>query len=361
MKVALGQFAVSREWQDNADTCIHLMQQADAAGADVLVLPEGILARDIADPNIVLKSAQPLDGPFMAKVLEASRGSNLTTMACIHVPSGTGRVFNVLITVRDGAIISQYRKLHLYDAFSAKESTNVQPGEEIPGIIEIAGLKVGMMTCYDLRFPEMARRLAIDGADVIMLPAAWVRGLGKEAHWEVLVTARALENTCYVVAVGECGDRNIGASMVVDPLGVAIARAGEVPTLLFADIDPARIAHARSVLACPRQPAFRESGTNARRTAADRSRLTFENLRGTNHEHPNFTGRGRHRAGNFRTGPFPKSCGDDSSPEGQQRASGQAAGGNQDVEQVDLGQQRIISSLRNRHRHPHDDWAPAPT
>jgi predicted amidohydrolase len=81
-----------------------------------------------------------------------------------------------------------------------------------------------------------------------MLPAAWVRGLGKEAHWEVLVTARALENTCYVVAVGECGERNIGASMVVDPLGVATARAGEVPTLLFADIDPARIAHARSVL-----------------------------------------------------------------------------------------------------------------
>jgi len=248
MKVALGQFAVSREWQDNAETCIRLMQQAQAGGADLLVLPEGILARDIADPDIVLKTAQPLDGPFMTQVLEASRGSNLTMMCCIHVPSGAGRVFNVLIAVRDGRIVSQYRKLHLYDAFSAKESTNVQPGDEIPGIIEIAGLKVGMMTCYDLRFPELARRLAVDGADMIVLPAAWVRGLGKEAHWEVLVTARALENTCYVVAVGECGERNIGASMVVDPLGVAIARAGEAPTLLFAEIDPARITHARSVL-----------------------------------------------------------------------------------------------------------------
>jgi deaminated glutathione amidase len=94
----------------------------------------------------------------------------------------------------------------------------------------------------------MARRLAVDGADVIMMPAAWVRGLGKEAHWEVLVTARALENTCYVVAVGECGEKNIGASMVVDPLGVAVVRAAEAPALLFADIDSARIAHARSVL-----------------------------------------------------------------------------------------------------------------
>ena len=248
MKVALGQFAVSREWQENAETCVSLMKQAAAGGADLLVLPEGILARDIADPDIVLKTAQPLDGPFMTRVLEASRGLDLTMMTCIHVPAGTGRVFNTLVAVRDGAIVAAYRKLHLYDAFSAKESTNVEPGEEIPALVEVKGLRVGLMTCYDLRFPEMARRLVVDGADLIALPAAWVRGLGKEAHWEVLVTARALENTCYVVAVGECGERNIGASMVVDPLGVAVARAAEAPALVFAEVDPARIAHARSVL-----------------------------------------------------------------------------------------------------------------
>jgi predicted amidohydrolase len=248
MKVALGQFAVSRTWQENAESCIRLMQQAEEAGASLLVLPEGILARDIADPDIVLKTAQPLDGPFLTRLLETSRGLKLTVVACIHAPSGTGRVFNVQVAVHDGAVVAQYRKLHLYDAFSARESSNVQPGAEIPGLIEISGLKIGMMTCYDLRFPELARCLAVDGADVIVVPAAWVRGLGKEAHWEVLVTARALENTCYIVAVGECGERNIGASMVVDPLGVAIARAGEAPMLLFADLDPARIAHARSVL-----------------------------------------------------------------------------------------------------------------
>ena len=248
MKVALGQFAVARTWTDNAETSVALMRRAEEAGADLLVLPEGILARDITDPDIVLKTSTALDGPFMEKILEASRGMSLTVMACIHVPAGTGRVFNVLFAVRGGAIVAQYRKLHLYDAFTAKESTNVQPGDEIPGLIEIAGLKIGLMTCYDLRFPEMARRLAVDGADAIVLPAAWVRGLGKEAHWEVLVTARALENTCYVIATGECGERNIGASLVVDPLGVAVARAGEAPTLFFADIDPARIAHARAVL-----------------------------------------------------------------------------------------------------------------
>lgn len=248
MKAALGQFAVSREWQENLETSVRLMGEAEAAGADLLLLPEGILARDITDPDIVLKTAQPLDGPFMQGVLEASRGSALTTLFCIHVPNGKGRVFNVHVAIRDGAIVAAYRKLHLYDAFSALESTNVEPGSEVPPLLEIAGLKCGLMTCYDVRFPELARRLALDGADVLLLPAAWVRGLGKEAHWDVLVTARALENTCYVVATGECGPRNIGASMVVDPLGVAIARAGEAPALIYADIDPARIAAARAAL-----------------------------------------------------------------------------------------------------------------
>lgn len=248
MKAALGQFAVSRDWQENLATATRLMDEAAAAGADLLLLPEGILARDITDPDIVLKTAQPLDGPFMQGVLEASRGSALTTLFCIHVPNGKGRVFNVNVAVRDGAIVAAYRKLHLYDAFSALESTNVEPGSEVPPLIEIAGLKCGLMTCYDVRFPELARRLALDGADVLLLPAAWVRGPGKEAHWEVMVTARALENTCYVVATGECGPRNIGASMVVDPLGVAIARAGEAPALIYAQIDPARITAARTAL-----------------------------------------------------------------------------------------------------------------
>lgn len=248
MKAALGQFAVSREWQENLATATRLMSEVKVAGADLLLLPEGILARDITDPDIVLKTAQPLDGPFMQGVLAASKGSVLTTLFCIHVPNGKGRVFNIHVAVRDGAIVAAYRKLHLYDAFSALESTNVEPGTEVPPLLDIAGLKCGLMTCYDVRFPELARRLALDGADVLLLPAAWVRGLGKEAHWDVLVTARALENTCYVIATGECGPRNIGASMVVDPLGVAVARAGEAPALIYADIDPARIAAARAAL-----------------------------------------------------------------------------------------------------------------
>ncbi len=248
MKVAMGQFVISRAWQENAATCLRLMSQAHAGGADLLVLPEGALARDNADPDWLLTAAQPLDGPFLHQLLAASRTNNLTTIMSVHVPTNTPRVVNVLVAIRGGAIIARYDKLHLYDAFTIKESDRVLPGNSIPPLVKVAGMNVGLMTCYDIRFPELARRLALDGAEVLVLPSAWVRGPLKEMHWEVLVTARALENTCYLVAVGECGPRNIGNSMVVDPFGVAVAKAAEEPALEFADLLPERIAHARQAL-----------------------------------------------------------------------------------------------------------------
>ncbi|GKW16342.1 hydrolase [Pectobacterium carotovorum subsp. carotovorum] len=248
MKVALGQFAVDREWQQNAMTITEFMSAAQQNGADLLVLPEGVLARDITNPNMVLTAAQPLDGPFISHLLEASKGSDLTTLLCVHIPNGEGKVWNTLLALRNGEIVAQYRKLHLYDAFSVQESENVLAGADVPPLLTIAGLNVGLMTCYDIRFPELARRLVLDGADVLVLPSAWIKGPLKEAHWELLVRARALENTTYLVAVGECGVKNIGNSMVVDPLGVVVVQAPETPALLYADIDPERLAYARQIL-----------------------------------------------------------------------------------------------------------------
>lgn len=248
MKVAAGQFAVRREWQENADICIGLMKDAVSARASLLVLPEAVLARDNGDPDWGVRSAQPLDGPFVNQLLSASQPNTLTTILTLHVPDGEGRVFNTLIAIQRGEIIARYNKLHLYDAFAMQESRNVSAGDELPALIDIDGIKVGLMTCYDLRFPEMARRLVLDGTSLLVLPAAWVRGPHKEMHWEVLVTARALENTCYVLAVGECGPRNIGNSLLVDPLGIATVRAAEAPVLLTAEVDPQRIADVRQAL-----------------------------------------------------------------------------------------------------------------
>ncbi|MEE9685723.1 deaminated glutathione amidase [Lelliottia amnigena] len=256
MIVAVGQFAVTADWHENARLCVELMAQSARQGAAMLVLPEALLARDDNDPDLSVKSAQPLDGGFLTLLLAESKSNRLTTILTVHVPTIQGRAENTLVVLREGKIIAHYAKLHLYDAFNVQESRLVDPGNQVPPLIEIDGIRFGLMTCYDLRFPEMALSLAIAGADALVLPAAWVKGPLKEHHWATLLTARALDTTCYVVASGECGNKNIGQSRVVDPLGVTIAAAGESPALLMAEIDRERIALARRQLPVLRNRRF---------------------------------------------------------------------------------------------------------
>ncbi|MCU6666002.1 deaminated glutathione amidase [Silvania hatchlandensis] len=256
MYVAVGQFAVSADWQNNAETCVSLMNQAHQQGASLLVLPEALLARDDNDPDLSVKSAQLLDGGFLTRLLEESACNNLTTVLTVHVPSTAGRAINTLVVLRAGNIVEQYAKLHLYDAFSIQESRLVDAGKIVPPLIEIDGIHLGLMTCYDLRFPEMALNLALAGAEVLVLPAAWVRGPLKEHHWATLLAARALDTTCYMVAAGECGNKNIGQSRIIDPMGVTVAAAAEAPALLIAEISPARIALARQQLPVLRNRRF---------------------------------------------------------------------------------------------------------
>ncbi|WP_144884654.1 deaminated glutathione amidase [Leclercia adecarboxylata] len=256
MYVAVGQFAVTANWQKNAETCVSLMAQAAAQGASLLVLPEALLARDDNDPDLSVKSAQPLDGSFLTMLLAESARNELTTVLTVHVPSTAGRAINTLVALRGGRIVEQYAKLHLYDAFNIQESRLVDAGTKVPPLIEIEGIRVGLMTCYDLRFPEMALNLALAGAEVLVLPAAWVRGPLKEHHWSTLLAARALDTTCYVVAAGECGNKNIGQSRIIDPLGVTIAAAAEGPALLIAEISQQRITLVRQQLPVLRNRRF---------------------------------------------------------------------------------------------------------
>lgn len=256
MYVAVGQFAVTPEWQKNAETCVSLMGQAAEQGASLLVLPEALLARNDTDPDLSVKSAQPLDGGFLTLLLAESARNTMTTVLTLHVPSTEGRAVNTLVALRGGKIVEQYAKLHLYDAFSIQESKLVDAGTIVPPLIEIEGIQLGLMTCYDLRFPELAINLALAGAQVLVLPAAWVRGPLKEHHWSTLLAARALDTTCYVVAAGECGNKNIGQSRVIDPLGVTVAAAAETPALLIAEVSPQRIAYARQQLPVLRNRRF---------------------------------------------------------------------------------------------------------
>lgn len=249
MRVAAGQFAVTADWRVNARTCVALMRQAAGQGVSLLVLPEALLARDDSDPDLSVKSAQEMDGGFLQLLRDESRHHGLlTTVLTLHVPSGEGRATNTLVAIRQGEVIAQYQKLHLYDAFAMQESRLVDAGRQIPPLIDVDGVRVGLMTCYDLRFPELALTLALNGAEVLVLPTAWVRGPMKEYHWSTLLAARALDTTCYIVAAGECGTRNIGQSRIIDPMGTTMAGAGDGPQMITADISTASLRQVRERL-----------------------------------------------------------------------------------------------------------------
>lgn len=248
MIIAAGQFAVTPCWETNARLCVNLMAEAAKRGAALLVLPEALVARQDDDPDLSVKSAQPLDGAFLTLLREESRNNTLTTILTLHVPSAPGRAINTLVALRGGEIIARYAKLHLYDAFSIQESRRVDAGNVVPPLIEVAGMQVGLMTCYDLRFPELAIAHALQGAEILVLPAAWVRGPLKEHHWATLLAARALDTTCYIVAAGECGTKNIGQSRIISPSGVTLAGADDAPQLIVADADKEALQQFRAKL-----------------------------------------------------------------------------------------------------------------
>jgi deaminated glutathione amidase len=211
-------------------------------GADLVVLPEAF-ARDFGDPGSDLSPhAEPLDGPFATEVARVAADRRTTIVAGMFEETGD-RPFNTLL-VR-GAGNADYRKIHLYDSFGYRESDVLAAGEIEPLVLELGGFTLGIMTCYDLRFPELARRLVDEGADVLVVPAAWVAGPRKVDHWTTLLRARAIENTVYVVGVGQPGPRYSGHSMVVGPLGDVLVEAGDEPAVLHAELDPAEVVAAR--------------------------------------------------------------------------------------------------------------------
>ncbi len=254
MRVALGQIPISSDPQVNLGRVRAAAQAAAAAGARLAVFPEGTQARFSADLRAV---AEPLDGPFCRGVAEAARSAGLAIAACIFEPAPDGRVFNTTVGFEsDGSLVAVYRKIHLFDALGHRESDSVAPGDEVV-IASLAGLRVGFMTCYDVRFPELARALSAGGADLLVLPAAWAAGTFKEEHWVTLVRARAIENTIWVAAAGQVPDpaepptrapTGIGRSMLVDPMGVVRIDLGPAEGLGIGDVDTERTAGVRATL-----------------------------------------------------------------------------------------------------------------
>jgi predicted amidohydrolase len=248
LQIAVGQFGPGPDPAQNLLRINNLAARAAAAGAQLLVLPEGSLVEFIEDPAASTRHAEPLDGPFATGIIQASERHSLAIAAGSFTPH-EGRVQNTLIIADHGVLVGAYQKVHLYDAFSFLESDTVAPGSEAPPVVEIAGIPVGFATCYDLRFPELFRVLVSRGAQVLAIPAAWVSGPLKEEHWLTLLKARAIENTCYVVGADQVGRKVIGRSAAFDPMGLQLLDLGTAPDAIgLVGIDADRLAEVRKML-----------------------------------------------------------------------------------------------------------------
>jgi predicted amidohydrolase len=248
--IAVAQFAPGVDKDANLSAVRDLATEAAALGARLVVFPEysSYFVPELGP--VAVASAEPIDGDFATAVGAIAKVLGIHIIAGMLEQASTGaRVSNTVIAVDPhGKRVAKYRKMHLYDAFGFKESDWVEPGQiETPETFEVGGMVVGIQTCYDLRFPEVTRRLVDAGADIVAVPSEWVRGPLKEHHWRTLVTARALENTVYLAAADHAPPIGVGNSMVVDPMGVELATIGETTDVAVARVSAERIARVREV------------------------------------------------------------------------------------------------------------------
>ena len=226
---------------------------------DVIVFPELYMSMFPigTDHEISLATAQPLDGPFVTEMRSVAKQHGVWLIFGMNEAVGDlgdHRNYNCTLVVDSaGEIVSTYRKTHLYDAFGYKESDTIKAGEKFFEPIDTPFGKMGLFVCYEVRFPEVARYQRSKGADIIIMPTAWVAGKLKSLHFRTLITARAIENTVYMLACNQCNADCIGESVAVDPMGVPIASGGESEELLVAHVDLDRVEAVRAKL-----PAYKD-------------------------------------------------------------------------------------------------------
>ena len=251
MRAAAIQLNSGADRARNLRAADELTRAAAADGADLIVLPEkfDLIGTDadmerLAEP---LETSSALD---WARSTARELGVDIVAGSVAERRADRDKLSNTSVHVGpDGEVAALYRKIHMFDVvvggIEYRESATEEPGEEIALSRTADGTQLGLTVCYDLRFPELFRILAIRGARVIALPAAFTKVTGR-AHWEVLVRARAIENQAFVVAADQCGvhppgdKESFGGSLIVDPWGEVLARAGDEPCFVAADLDLAR-------------------------------------------------------------------------------------------------------------------------
>ena len=246
LRVACVQLSSGTVKADNVEKAERLVARAAATGADVVVLPEKWNA--IGSVETLRANAEPLDGGESVSAMAGwARRHGITLVGGSITESREGREkLSNTCPVFDpsGELVAVYRKIHMFDVEVGghvyRESEAEEPGEETL-VCDAEGWRVGLSVCYDLRFPELYRILALEGAELLTVPAAFTMYTGRD-HWELLLRARAVENQCYVAAanewgVHEGGKASYGRSTIVDPWGVVLAQASDEDTVITAELD----------------------------------------------------------------------------------------------------------------------------
>lgn len=257
--VGVGQFPASNDIEENKNHIRELVSKAAQQGVKLFTLPEAAMCSFASELDVLRQMASEHTPDFIQFMQSLSSQYQMHIVVGVLSMSDSKdekRVQNQLLVIDDkGEITTRYNKIHVYDAFKFKESDKVKPADlyedgSMLGVFNIGEFTVGLINCYDLRFPELARALINRGVNVLSVSANWIPGPYKEMHWDLLLRTRAIENTAYVLASGQTAPKGVGQSMIIDPMGFVLAGCGESVGIQVQELDSERIQSVRELLPC---------------------------------------------------------------------------------------------------------------
>lgn len=257
--IALVQMKSSEDKEENLKLSLNFIKEASKKNADLICFPEFQMVFSPGNQSakqLVKLSELVNGGNFVFTLCSAAKRYKINVIATIYErytnnsnAKYKNRVFDTAIMINNKGIIrSVYRKVHLYDALGFKESVKMMAGDTIEKPVKTSAGNLGLMICYDVRFPEISRILTVEGANILVVPSAWVHGIMKEEHWQTMLKARAIENGSYVIAPDQVGNIFSGRSMVVDPFGISLLDMGNREGMEVIEIDKSRIQKVRESL-----------------------------------------------------------------------------------------------------------------
>ncbi len=251
-KIAVVQMKADINKAKNLEKIIGYIKEAAKRNSKLCAFPEFMMFYTPSHQSAaeLASLAEKISGEFVTSICKAAKESSIQVVGTFYEKSPkTNRVYDTSFLIdKNGKLISKYRKIHLYDALGFKESKKLYPGSSVMTPVKSTIGKIGMMICYDLRFPEMSRMLASSGSEILVIPSAWVKGKMKEEHWITINKTRALENGCYVVAPDQVGNIYCGRSLVVDPFGKVLLDMKKREGISIVDISLDQVRQVRKKL-----------------------------------------------------------------------------------------------------------------